>query len=94
MPPVKHPHSTTIEFNPSTLILCRLARCQLGNKYGAEAEDVGSLLAAAARLGLQVDGVSFHVGSGASNPDAFTEVRLLWCCGSSVLNGVCLFLGG
>ena len=35
-----------------------------------------SLLAAAARLGLRVVGVSFHVGSGATNPDAFTEVRM------------------
>jgi diaminopimelate decarboxylase len=25
-------------------------------------------------MGLRVSGVSFHVGSGASNPDAFTEV--------------------
>ena len=52
----------------------RSARCQLGNKYGAEAEDVATLLAAARGMGLRVSGVSFHVGSGASNPDAFTEV--------------------
>ena len=56
--------------------LRRSARCQLGNKYGAEAEDVAPLLAAARRLGLCVKGVSFHVGSGATNPDAFTEVTI------------------
>ena len=33
------------------------------------------LLAAAQGLGLRVEGVSFHVGSGATNPDAFTEVN-------------------
>lgn len=53
------------------------ARCQLGNKYGAEMEDVPELVALAKDLGLQLVGVSFHVGSGASNPVAFTEaIRL------------------
>jgi ornithine decarboxylase len=47
------------------------ARCQLGNKYGAEHDDVPRLLRAARALGLAVRGVSFHVGSGARNPDAF-----------------------
>ena len=53
------------------------ARCQLGNKYGAEMEDVPELVALAKELGLQLVGVSFHVGSGASNPNAFTAaIRL------------------
>ena len=38
------------------------------------------LLAAARRMGLRVSGVSFHVGSGASNPDAFKEVRARPAC--------------
>ncbi|KAL6769050.1 DCA1 [Auxenochlorella protothecoides x Auxenochlorella symbiontica] len=41
------------------------ARCPLGNKYGAEAWEWAALAAEAARLGLPVDGVAFHVGSGA-----------------------------
>ncbi len=49
------------------------ARCQLGNKYGCEAYEVRGLLEAAVRLGINVVGVSFHVGSGATNPCAFSE---------------------
>lgn len=46
------------------------ARCQLGNKYGAESEDLPELLTEAKRLSVDLAGVSFHVGSGASNPEA------------------------
>lgn len=49
------------------------ARCQLGNKYGAESEEIHSLLQAAKDLQLTVVGISFHVGSGACNPAAFTH---------------------
>uniref|UniRef100_A0A061RZV3 Ornithine decarboxylase n=1 Tax=Tetraselmis sp. GSL018 TaxID=582737 RepID=A0A061RZV3_9CHLO len=49
------------------------ARCQLGNKYGIEMEDVPELLTYAAELGLNLVGVSFHVGSGSKNPAAFEE---------------------
>ena len=47
------------------------ARCQLGNKYGAELASVPRLLDVARDLGLPLRGVSFHVGSGAKNPAAF-----------------------
>ena len=64
--------------HPNTRALLRLraddpaARCQLGNKYGAEpGEAARSLLREALRLGVRVVGVSFHVGSGASDPAAF-----------------------
>lgn len=49
------------------------ARCQLGNKFGAEEEEVPFLLQEARRLSLNVVGVSFHVGSGGTNPEAFVE---------------------
>lgn len=49
------------------------ARCQLGNKFGAELEDIMGLLETAKELCLNVVGISFHVGSGATNPDAFKE---------------------
>lgn len=49
------------------------ARCPLGNKYGAEADMVQPLLQEAKDLGLNVVGVSFHVGSAATNPVAFEE---------------------
>ena len=66
------------QWHPGSGLLLRIraddpaARCQLGNKYGAELASVPRLLEAAAGLGLAVRGVSFHVGSGAKNPAAFT----------------------
>lgn len=65
------------QFHPGSALLLRIraddpaARCQLGNKYGAELACVPRLLDAARALGLRVRGVSFHVGSGAKNPAAF-----------------------
>ena len=47
------------------------ARCNLGDKYGAEEDEWQPLLAAAKAHGLAVVGISFHVGSGATNPAAF-----------------------
>ena len=47
------------------------ARCPLGNKYGAEERDWDVLLFTARTLGLDVTGVSFHVGSFASSPKVF-----------------------
>lgn len=49
------------------------ARCQLGNKYGALQEDCAGLLATAKQLNINVVGVAFHVGSGATNPHAFAD---------------------
>jgi len=49
------------------------AQCILGNKYGAPKEIWESLLIAAANKHLQVVGISFHVGSGASSPSAYRE---------------------
>ena len=65
------------EYHPTSGLLLRIraddpnARCQLGNKYGAEMADVPLLLSTAKELSLHVRGVSFHVGSGAKNPLAF-----------------------
>jgi len=47
------------------------ARCALGTKYGAEQYEVEGLLRKAKELGLNVVGIAFHVGSGASDPKAF-----------------------
>lgn len=49
------------------------ARCQLGNKYGALMEDCAGLLATAQQLNIKVVGVASHVGSGATNPQAFAD---------------------
>lgn len=48
------------------------ARCLLGNKYGAEISSLEGLFIEAKELGIEVVGVSFHVGSGATNPEAYT----------------------
>ena len=47
--------------------------CRLSAKYGASLEDAEELLKLAKDLKLNVIGVSFHVGSGASDPSAFKK---------------------
>jgi ornithine decarboxylase len=47
------------------------ARCNLGVKYGAEEHEWDVLLFTARALGLEVVGVSLHVGSFASSPKVF-----------------------
>jgi ornithine decarboxylase len=45
--------------------------CRLSLKFGAAMDTTNELLTLAKELGLNVVGVSFHVGSGASDPCAF-----------------------
>ncbi|KAI1340900.1 pyridoxal-dependent decarboxylase [Xylariaceae sp. FL0016] len=47
--------------------------CRLSLKFGASLDATDDLLALAKDLGLNVVGVSFHVGSGASDPMAFLK---------------------
>jgi ornithine decarboxylase len=47
--------------------------CRLSLKFGAAMDTTNELLALAKDLGLNVVGVSFHVGSGASDPLAFMK---------------------
>lgn len=44
---------------------------QLGKKFGVHGDDVGELLIYAKDKGIEVIGVSFHVGSGTSNPSCY-----------------------
>jgi ornithine decarboxylase len=59
-----------------------MAQCPLSNKYGCAPEDFQALLAQAKELGLKVEGVSFHVGSGCSQAGAFRgafqRARMAW----------------
>ncbi|KAF6037130.1 hypothetical protein EB796_004538 [Bugula neritina] len=48
-------------------------RCVLGNKFGCEVEDCHKLFRLAGELGLEVVGVSFHVGSDCYDPIAFRK---------------------
>ena len=47
--------------------------CRLSEKFGAHVSKAEELLTLARDLGLNVVGVSFHIGSGAKNPDAFAK---------------------
>lgn len=47
-----------------------MARCPMGNKFGATENEWTELAIEAKRLGLCIKGVSFHVGSFAQSPDA------------------------
>ncbi|KAF4553912.1 Ornithine decarboxylase-like protein [Elsinoe fawcettii] len=47
--------------------------CRLSLKFGASLDTTGELLALAKELDLDVAGVAFHVGSGASDPEAFLK---------------------
>ena len=47
--------------------------CRLSLKFGASLDTTGDLLALARKLDLNVVGVAFHVGSGASDPKAFMQ---------------------
>jgi ornithine decarboxylase len=49
------------------------SQCQLSRKFGASEESIRPLLKLAKLLGLNVVGVSFHVGSGSHDPDAFVS---------------------
>lgn len=49
------------------------SQCRLSMKFGAPMDTTEGLLALARRLDLNVVGVSFHVGSGASDPMAFLK---------------------
>ena len=47
--------------------------CRLSDKFGASLDTTMNLLALAKELELNVTGVSFHVGSGASDPQSFDK---------------------
>ena len=47
------------------------AVCAFSTKFGASMGDVSPLMERAAELGVQVVGVSFHVGSGNNDPNAY-----------------------
>jgi len=49
------------------------AQCPLGLKFGCHPSNVAKLLQVAKELKLNVVGISFHVGSGCSDPNAYVE---------------------
>ncbi|KAI9642531.1 hypothetical protein NHQ30_009336 [Ciborinia camelliae] len=79
---------TIKKYMPDGQLLLRIyandssALISLGDKYGAPLDSVHELLVRARELGMDVVGTSFHIGSGASDPDAFrkavTHSKLAW----------------
>jgi ornithine decarboxylase len=65
------------EAAPGSAVLCRLVTSGAGSdwplsrKYGCSCLEAVELLRLAGRLGLRVDGVSFHVGSQQRDPEAW-----------------------
>lgn len=65
--------------HPDTDVLVRIAtndahaQCLLSDKFGALLAEAADIVAAASSLGVSVVGVSFHVGSGASDHSAWAE---------------------
>lgn len=49
------------------------AVCRLSVKFGAPLKACRGLLERAKELGLDVIGVSFHVGSGCTDPETYTQ---------------------
>ena len=47
------------------------SQCDLGIKFGVQPENILPLLTTAKELGLNLAGVSFHVGSGCGEPSVF-----------------------
>ncbi len=76
------------QFMPSCKAILRIktndsaAVCAFSTKFGASMSDVSPLMERAAELGVQVVGVSFHVGSGNNDPNAY---------GGSILNARAVF---
>ncbi|KAF9435812.1 hypothetical protein BGZ76_005496 [Entomortierella beljakovae] len=66
-------------FHPDAQLVLRIltddskSLCKLGLKFGAPLDTTGFLLATAQELGLDVIGISFHVGSGCFDANAFGE---------------------
>jgi ornithine decarboxylase len=64
------------------------ARCVLSNKFGAFRNEWEILLQRARELEMNIIGISFHIGSGACNPEAFrdaiSQVHTLYTIGKEL----------
>ncbi|PLW22391.1 hypothetical protein PCASD_18608 [Puccinia coronata f. sp. avenae] len=74
------------KFHPSARMVLRIltddsgSLCRLGEKFGTPLDNVRPLLERAKELEVTVIGVAFHVGSGCSNPQLYTDAvaRAKW----------------
>jgi ornithine decarboxylase len=74
------------KFHPKAKMVLRIltddsgSLCRFGLKFGAPLAEVRGLLAKAKELNVEVIGISFHVGSGCTNPNLFGDAvaRARW----------------
>jgi ornithine decarboxylase len=66
-----------VNYHPNAELIVRIkvddsySVCRFNSKFGADVEDVDGLMKLAKTIGLNIVGVSFHVGSGCKNVDAY-----------------------
>jgi diaminopimelate decarboxylase len=66
-----------VNFHPSAQLVLRIkvddsfSVCRFNSKFGADIDNVDGLMKLAKTIGLDIVGVSFHVGSGCKNVDAY-----------------------
>jgi diaminopimelate decarboxylase len=66
-----------VNFHPNAQLILRIkvddshSTCRFNSKFGAELDDVDGLMKLAKTIGLNIVGVSFHVGSGCKNVNAY-----------------------
>lgn len=66
-------------YHPNASLILRIkvddtgSKCRFGCKFGCPMEDVDNLLNIAKTLSLKIIGVSFHVGSGCTDPSKYSE---------------------
>jgi diaminopimelate decarboxylase len=67
-----------INYNPDAKLIIRIkvddsfSVCRFNSKFGADIENVEPLMKLAKSIGLDIVGVSFHVGSGCKNVQAYS----------------------
>lgn len=68
-----------VNYNPDAKLIIRIkvddsfSVCKFNSKFGADLEDVENLLKLAKTILLDIIGVSFHVGSGCKNAEAYAS---------------------
>lgn len=66
-----------VNYHPNADLVIRIkvddsfSVCRFNSKFGADIEDVDGLMKLAKTIGLNIVGVSFHVGSGCKNVEAY-----------------------
>ncbi len=66
-----------VNYNPDAKLVIRIkvddshSLCKFNSKFGANTEDVENLMKLAKTIGLDIVGVSFHVGSGCEDVEAY-----------------------